>query len=76
MKYTIVGGNPFCGYTGTITFTSLRVVGSADSYEEASQLVRDNWECCSGLIMVLYDGKELGYNEEGELINPEAEPKL
>jgi len=26
--------------------------------------------------MVLYDGKELGYNEEGELINPEAEPKL
>ncbi len=56
-SYSVVGGNPFTGYTKTTTFTSLRVLGVGLSKSEAKKCVKDNYEDCCGLI--------LAFDEEG-----------
>lgn len=70
--YTIIGGNPFTMYTGTTTFTGLRVVANTESFDEMEDIVREKYDECGGLILVLDNGKEMAYDEEGKLINPEA----
>ncbi len=49
-KYIVVGGNPFRGYTGTLSFTSLNVIGSSSSVEEIKNIVNENFDACGGLF--------------------------
>jgi hypothetical protein len=60
MKYSVIGGNPFVGYTGTMSFTALRVVGQADTQEQVEALIKEHYEPCGGLLLVidLATGKE------------------
>ena len=66
--YTIIGGNPFTGYTGTTSFTSLKVLGNTKCPQEVRDIVNKNYENCSGLILVIKDGKEVEYDAEGKMI--------
>mgnify|MGYP003532299364 FL=1 len=66
--YTIIGGNPFTGYTGTTSFTSLKVLGKTKRPQEVRDIVNKNYENCSGLILVIKDGKEVEYDAEGKMI--------
>lgn len=68
--YTIIGGNPFTGYTGTTTFTGLRVVGRTSDFKEMESIVKQSYEECSGLILVLFNGEEVKYDDEGRFIEP------
>lgn len=52
-KYIVVGGNPIRSYTQTLTFTGLTVVGHADSKEELATLVREQYDACGGLLLVI-----------------------
>jgi hypothetical protein len=51
--YIVIGGIFFRGYTGTASFTSLKIVGNAVSKENAKKIVQDNYEDCGGLIIVV-----------------------
>lgn len=44
-RYVLIGGNR------TETFTSLAVVGHADSKDEAAKLISDKYEECGGLLI-------------------------
>lgn len=52
-RFIVVGGNPFTGYTGTTTYTSLKIIGYVDSKEELKKLVEDSYEECGGLMHVI-----------------------
>jgi hypothetical protein len=52
-KYIVVGGNPFRGYTNTLSFTSLNVVGSSSSVEEIKKIVNENFDSCGGLLIIV-----------------------
>jgi hypothetical protein len=52
-KYIVVGGSPFTSYTGTTSFTGLSVVGHADSKEELDRLIKEHYESCGGLLLVI-----------------------
>lgn len=52
-RYILVGGNPITVYTGTTTFTSLRVVGSASSKEDIRRMYEEHYEECCGLMTVI-----------------------
>lgn len=52
-KYLIVGGTPFSGYTGTVTYTSLRVVGKANTVQEVETIVENQYDNCGGLFLVI-----------------------
>lgn len=67
-RYILVGGDPFRGYTGTVTFTGLTVVGSADTVAEAKALTDDAYEKHSGLL--LWIDRETG--KPGEPENDES----
>lgn len=53
MKYSVIGGDPFTMYTGTVSFTGLKVVGIAETEQEALKLIEDNNEDCGGLMLVI-----------------------
>lgn len=53
MKYLVVGGNPFTCYTGTTSFTSLDVVGKANSWKEAADIFNNKYDECSGLLLII-----------------------
>jgi hypothetical protein len=53
--YTIIGGNPITLNNGTTTFTSLRVVGNTESFNEMQKIVKDKYDECAGLILVLHN---------------------
>lgn len=50
-RYLVIGGLPYKSYTGTGTFTGLRVIAYVDDLELAKEQVRQNYEDCSGLII-------------------------
>lgn len=52
-KYMVIGGNPITVYTGTTTFTGIRVVGANLSAEQANELAKDKYDECSGLLLVV-----------------------
>lgn len=52
-RYVLIGGNPFRGYTGTQTYTSLRVVDSFETEAEANQGWKQHYEDCGGLMLIL-----------------------
>lgn len=51
-RFLVVGGVPFRSYTGTGSFTGLRLVGYTDSDDEVAVLVNNNYDDCGGLIHV------------------------
>lgn len=53
MRYLVIGGNPFVGYTRTQTYTSLRVVGGNETVEGAEALCQQKYEECGGLLLVV-----------------------
>jgi hypothetical protein len=52
-RYIIVGGRPFTMYTGTTTYTGLDIVGTTDTLEDAGLIVREKYEQCGGLIVII-----------------------
>jgi len=50
MKYIVVGGCPFRGYTNTLTYTAIRELGQFKTEEEANKCIEENWDECGGLI--------------------------
>lgn len=57
-KYLVVGGDPFRGYTGTLTYTGMGIVGQTSNEKEVDKMVSDNYDECGGLISVFsYDEK-------------------
>lgn len=52
-KYITVGGIPYRGYTGTVTFTGLRVIGRSQTIEEVKKLVADQYDEIGGLHLVI-----------------------
>lgn len=60
MKYSVIGGKPSLGYTGTMSFTALKVVGTANTQEEVEAIIKAHYEACGGLLLViqLATGKE------------------
>lgn len=58
MSFTIIGGNPFRTYTGALTFTHLSVQKVCETKEEATEALKEIFEECYGLVIVI--------NEKGE----------
>jgi len=52
MSYIIVGGNPFRGYTNTMSYTGLHKVALVETYEDARAIYKENYQDCGGLIEV------------------------
>lgn len=62
-RYVVVGGHPFRMYTGTTTFTGLKLVGKTDSKEEAVELFNTHYEDCGGLLMIVDLDEGVNQNE-------------
>lgn len=52
-RYVVVGGRPYRSYTGTMMHTGLDVLGASDSLEEMEALVKEKFDDCSGLILLI-----------------------
>jgi len=52
-RYILIGGNPFVGYTGTETFTGLKIANEASTIEEAKKMWETNYEECGGLMLIV-----------------------
>lgn len=52
MKYILIGGDPFIGYTGTQTYTDLKVVGKSNSPEEIVKLFHEKYDECGGFVRI------------------------
>lgn len=52
-RFCLVGGNPFRGYTGTLTFTSLQVCGFYESEEEVKKAWKQHYSECGGLMLII-----------------------
>lgn len=61
-RYILVGGNPLRCYTGTTTYTGLRIVGRANTAKQAAALTKKLYDECGGLF--LWIDSQTG--EEGE----------
>jgi hypothetical protein len=53
MKYVIVGGVPYVGYTNTTTFASLKIVGKGNTIEEVKEIVDNHFDECGGLLIII-----------------------
>lgn len=60
MRYIVVGGNPEV-YTGVVTYTSIGIVGKADTLEEAKTIFNLKYDECGGLLVVIdmHTGEEI-----------------
>lgn len=52
-RFILVGANPYRGYTNTLTYTDLKVIGSVDTEIELKKLVEDSYDDCGGLLHVI-----------------------
>ena len=52
-KYLLIGGEPFIEYTGTTTFTYLKVIGTANSKQTMKKMYSDNYYECGGLMIII-----------------------
>lgn len=50
--YIVAGGNPFRGYTNTLSFTGLKSLGEFKCKEDADECVNLHYEDCGGLIAI------------------------
>lgn len=55
-NYVLIGGNPSVSYTGTCSFTGLRVVGKYKSRELALVGLKRHYEDIGGLFLILDPG--------------------
>ena len=60
-RYLVIGGRPFRGYTQTLTYTSLKVVGRTNDLLMVRGIVEQQYEKCGGLLIALdtHTGKEV-----------------
>ena len=63
-RFILIGGEPYRGYTNTLTYTSLRVVGTTNNEKDMRKLVKEKYEECGGLLIVV-DG-----DTGGEVVIP------
>lgn len=70
--YTVIGGNPFVDFSGTVTFTGVRIVGKCSTFDEMEKIAKDYYHECAGLILVLFNGEEIEY-ENGKYKRPPGE---
>lgn len=68
--FTIIGGNPFISFTGNQMFTGLRIVDKVETFQEMEKVVKENFEDCGGLILILDGDEEIQYNENGNYLDP------
>ena len=54
MRYLVIGGIPFTGYTGTETYTDLTIRGGAPTVE-AAQTIFDAFYDESGGLLIIVD---------------------
>lgn len=52
-RYILIGGLPFRNYTGTLTYTGLKLVGQSDSLTEIGKLATRKFEEHGGLLLAL-----------------------
>lgn len=64
--YVLIGGNPYRGYTGTMTYTDLGVITKVKTKKEAAEAYRKYYDDCGGLLRI-FDSETL------EFVNPEDE---
>lgn len=59
-RYTVIGGIPFRSYTGTGTYTGLKVFGQCATIPAVKKLVKKKYEEMGGLHLVIDNetGKE------------------
>jgi len=53
MRYLVIGGCPFTGYTGTMSYTDLTIRGRAETVEEAKALWREVYDKSGGLLIIV-----------------------
>ena len=53
MRYIIIGGKPYTGYTGTMTYTGLRIVAETDHIHKIKKLYENNYDQCGGLLLII-----------------------
>jgi len=52
-RFVIIGGCYFRAYTGTGTYTGLKVIGEADTKEEAESIYNEKYDDGGGLLIIL-----------------------
>jgi hypothetical protein len=66
--YILIGGNPFRGYTNTLTYTDLKVVDRVDTKKQAVASFRKHYDDCGGLLRVM-DSETFTFVDMEELEN-------
>jgi hypothetical protein len=60
MTYMVIGGHPHTSYTGTRTFTGLRIYAKNVSKDDLKAVVDRAYGECAGLVLVVdKDGNEV-----------------
>lgn len=52
-RFILIGGVPFRGYTGTLTYTELKEVGRVNTKKQLKDLMDKNNDACGGLFHVV-----------------------
>ena len=52
-RYIIIGGNPFTDFSGSRTFTGLKIAFSSDDLEECNKKIADLFDECGGLLLLI-----------------------
>lgn len=73
MEYTLIGGIPHTYYNGTEAFQGLRIVATAERFEEIRKIASEKYDECGGLLLALADGEVLKTDSEGNFIEPAAQ---
>lgn len=65
-KFSIIGGSPYTGYNGECIIIGFYVVGTAETFEEATELAKRKHDHCAGMIMVidLASGQEVDFETD------------
>lgn len=51
-RYILIGGVPFRGYTGTLTYTGLTEVGRVSTQADLQKLIKKKYDECGGLFHI------------------------
>jgi hypothetical protein len=52
-RYVVIGGTPVRSYTGTTTFSSLKVLGKGWDESQVKEVVERYYDPCGGLLCVI-----------------------
>lgn len=51
-------------------FTGLRIVDKVETFDQMEEVVKQNFEDCGGLILILDGDEEIQYDEDGNYLDP------